>query len=177
MLVKLLSNITNSPQNEAVTRDFEARILALKDTLKFAKQELLTLTEKENKLTLEIANCIIGDSKFTEEQLQQALQAVAAKKTESEKTVANAESRLSNLSAEKERSKNGCEQLCAWSEEFKTAKPERRKMIAAEVFDRVELYKGNKIKIVMNAVYKPFFDGEEIEMVPQAESDRDSESA
>ena len=43
-----------------------------------------------------------------------------------------------------------------WAEEFDTASKEQKKMIACQLFERIELGKGYKITLQMNVTYKQF---------------------
>ena len=65
--------------------------------------------------------------------------------------------RLENLSVEKESAKNGYAKLTTWAEEYSLASIERKKMIIAEIFDRVEIKKGYEIIVTLNEIYKTYF--------------------
>ena len=114
------------------------------------------LCEKEKKLILEIGNALIGESRFTPDQLNDSLEAVKAERINTEEAFKNCTKRLENLSAEKEYAKNGYSKLTTWAEEYSLAGTERKKMIIAEIFDRVEIKKGYEIEITMNEIYRPF---------------------
>ena len=49
-------------------------------------------------------------------------------------------------------------QFKSWSEEFEDASLETKKMIACQLFSRVEVGKGYKVRIVMNMTYRQFVD-------------------
>ena len=62
--------------------------------------------------------------------------------------------RLENLNIEKESAKNGYSKLTTWAEEYSLASIERKKMIIAEIFDRIEIKKGYEIVVTLNEIYK-----------------------
>ncbi len=64
--------------------------------------------------------------------------------------------RLENLSVEKESAKNGYSKLTTWAEEYSMASIERKKMIIAEIFDRIEIKKGYEIIVTLNEIYKTY---------------------
>lgn len=156
IVIAVLSNIADTPESTAVARTYEIRIAELKKTEKRLKTEFDKLCEKEKKLILEIGNALIGESRFTSDQLNDSLEAVKAERINTEETLKNCTKRLENLSAEKEYAKNGYSKLTAWAEEYSLAGTERKKMIIAEIFDRVEIKKGYEIEITMNEIYRPF---------------------
>ena len=47
-------------------------------------------------------------------------------------------------------------QFRSWAEEFEDAPLEVKKMIACQLFSRVEVGRGYKVKIVMNMTYRQF---------------------
>ena len=47
-------------------------------------------------------------------------------------------------------------QFKSWAEEFEDASLETKKMIACQLFSRVEVGKGYKIKVTMNMTYRQF---------------------
>ena len=59
-------------------------------------------------------------------------------------------------------------QFRSWAEEFEDASLETKKMIACQLFSRVEVGKGYKIKVIMNMTYRQFvseWGGENMMMV------------
>lgn len=160
IVISILGKIEHSPQEELVMKTYETRLKELKMKEKDLKSELELLAKKQKKLTLEIGNAVIGESAFTTEQLKESLDAVNNEREEKEKKLKDCESRLSNLNVEKEAAEGGYSRLTDWAEEYENAPIERKRMIIFEIFDRIELSEGYKIKVVMNEVYRVFLEGE-----------------
>ena len=156
MVTNILSNIADTPESVAITKTYESRIAELKQTEKRLKAEISKSNEKEKSLILEIGNALIGESKFTTDQLNAGLEAVKAKRMSNEEELKGCTKRLENLSVEKESAKNGYSKLTTWAEEYSLASIERKKMIIAEIFDRIEIKKGYEIVVTLNEIYKTY---------------------
>ena len=156
MVTNILSNIADTPESVAIAKTYEARISELKQTEKRLRAEISKSYEKEKSLILEIGNALIGESKFTTDQLNAGLEAVKVKRMSNEEELKGCTKRLENLSVEKESTKNGYSKLTTWAEEYSMASIERKKMIIAEIFDRVEIKKGYEIIVTLNEIYKTY---------------------
>ncbi len=156
MVTNILSNIADTPESVAIAKTYEARISELKQQEKRLKAEINKYSEMEKSLVLEIGNALIGDSKFSVDQLNASIEATKTKKASMEEELKDCTKRLENLSAEKESAKNGYSKLTTWAEEYLLASIERKKMIIAEIFDRVELKKGYEIIVTLNEIYKTY---------------------
>lgn len=105
-----------------------------------------------------IAKSLTGDSINTSEDLSIALDKIKSKISESED-----EETLEKLKSEDEQKKlladsvlPAYRQFKSWAEEFEDASLETKKMIACQLFSRVEVGKGYKIKVTMNKTYRQF---------------------
>ncbi len=156
MVTNILNNIADTPESVAIAKTYEARIAELKQKEKRLKAEISKYSEMEKSLVLEIGNALIGDSKFSVDQLNASIEATQVKKSSMEEELKDCTKRLENLSIEKESAKNGYSKLTTWAEEYSLASIERKKMIVAEIFDRVELKKGYEIIVTLNEIYKTY---------------------
>lgn len=126
-----------------------------------AKQKKLTLEIGKNrkqleKLQMEIPKALTGDSPFSADDLTQAIRAIKER-------VATDEQELERLKQEEMDSKQGIDsimpayrQFKSWAEEFDTANNEQKKMIACQLFNRIELGRGYKITMELNMTYQQF---------------------
>ena len=158
MVKSILANIAGSPEEEAINKSYGARIKELTCLVKSAQTELKKLGEKKEKLTAEIANVIIGESSFTSEQLHTALEAVEKSISVAEEKLKDSKTRLDNLDSERKAVESGYTKLTTWAEEFDRASVERKKMIIAEMFPRVELSRGYNVKVTVNRAFKPYME-------------------
>ncbi len=156
MVTNILSNIADTPESVAIAKTYEARISELKQTEKRLKAEINKYSEMEKSLVLEIGKALINESKFSVDQLNVSIEATQVKKSGMEEELKDCTKRLENLSVEKESAKNGYSKLTTWAEEYSMASIERKKMIIAEIFDRVELRKGYEIEVTLNEIYKTY---------------------
>ena len=158
MVKSILANIAGSPEEEAINKSYGARIKELTCLVKSAQTELKKLGEKKEKLTAEIANVLIGESSFTSEQLHTALEAVEKSISAAEEKLKDSKARLDNLDSERKAVESGYTKLTTWAEEFDRASVERKKMIIAEMFPRVELSRGYNVKVTVNRAFKPYME-------------------
>ena len=102
----------------------------------------------------EIAKSLTGESIYSSEDLSIALEKIKSKITEDEKTLA----KLKNEDEQKKLLADSVlptyRQFKSWAEEFEDASLEMKKMIACQLFSRVEVGKGYKIKVTMNMTYR-----------------------
>ncbi|MCM1181416.1 MAG: recombinase family protein [Clostridium sp.] len=107
-------------------------------------------------LQREIGKTLLGESFYSPEDLKEAINAVKSR-------IADNEERLEKLDSEMNQKKEMIEAILpayrrfkSWAEEFDTADLEQKKMIACQLFDRIELGKDYNITIHMNITYQQF---------------------
>lgn len=107
-------------------------------------------------LQMEIGKSLVGDSLYTPEDLKEALKVIRQRIADGEEQL---ESLESNMSREKEMIEAvlpAYRRFKSWAEEFDTATLEQKKMIASQLFERIELGKDYTISLYMNVTYKQF---------------------
>ena len=104
----------------------------------------------------EISKSLTGDSIYSSEDLSIALDKLKSRIIEDEET-------LEKLKTEDDQKKlladsvmPAYRQFMSWAEEFEGASLETKKMIACQLFSRVEVGKGYRIKVTMNMTYRQF---------------------
>ena len=123
------------------------------------EQDLQKNKKQLETLRIEIAKVLTGDSIFTQEDLTLGLQKL-------KNDIAEAEEKLSQLRDEDAQKKAvagnvipAYQQFKTWAEEFEDASFEAKKMIANQLFKRVEVSKGYKLNIELNLTYQQFLEG------------------
>ena len=108
------------------------------------------------KLQLEIGKTLTGDSIYSPEDLSQAIQTLKLR-------IAEVEKQLQALQEEEAEKKRGIDlitpaynQFKSWADEFDTATLEQKKMIACQLFKRIEVGRGYKITVELNMTYQQF---------------------
>ena len=138
-----------------------------------ARKRLLLEKDKNKKqlemLQLEIGKALIGESMYSSSDLTNAIQAVKEK-------INLGEEQLEKLQEEMELQKQGTEeypfeykQFKGWAESFDEASLEQQKMIACQLFERIEVGRGYNISVVLNMTYQQFIsewsDGKSIDEI------------
>jgi len=129
------------------------------------KMELRKYTGQLDKLNAEIADSLTGDSVYSPEQLSAAINGITAKIDETKLQLETVRNEMTGKKASMEKVKPAYERFSGWAEEFMLASTERKKMIISQLVSRIEISKGYKIHIELNAEYERFCEGwEELEL-------------
>ena len=152
----IFSNIAGCPEEEKIKEAYRQSV-----ALNKAEQVKLEISIKKNSeqleiLRLEIGKVLTGESNFTSEDL--------AKNINSLKEILEADNkRLIELQKEENEKHNASNniipayrQFRTWAIEFEDAPLKVKKMITNQIFSRVEVAKGYKIRYVMNMTYGQF---------------------
>lgn len=107
-------------------------------------------------LKLEIANCLTGGSAFSQADMADAMNTLRSRIEEAEKQMASLKEDENDQQAAMEKILPAYNQFKSWAEEFESATLERKKMIACQLFKRIEVGRGYKISFEMNLTYKEF---------------------
>ena len=107
-------------------------------------------------LQREIGKTLLGESIYSPEDLKEAITVVKAR-------IADNEERLEKLDSDMNQKKEMVEAILpayrrfkSWAEEFDTADLDQKKMIACQLFDKIELGKDYNIIMHMNVTYQQF---------------------
>ena len=107
-------------------------------------------------LQREIGKTLLGESLYSPEDLKEAINVVKIR-------IADSEERLEKLDSDMNQKKEMVEAILpayrrfkSWAEEFDTADLEQKKIIACQLFDRIELGKDYNIIMHMNVTYQQF---------------------
>ncbi|MEY8326342.1 recombinase family protein [Lachnospiraceae bacterium 54-11] len=153
---KIFRCMDGAPEEEKLQAVFRRQIVGNRAMQKKLEMELLKNREQLEKLQLEIGKALTGDSFYSPEDLSQAIQTLKGR-------TADAEMKLAGLRTEEKQKKQGVDMVTpaynrfkSWAEEFDTASLEQKKMIACQLFDRIEIGKGYKISVRMNITYQQF---------------------
>ena len=111
--------------------------------------------EKLRDLTEEIADALIGNSKFTPDILSMAIEKCKQKIVDNNAEIQELRERLENQQEELAKI-DYYSQFVSWADEFDKASLERKRMIADELLSEVSVGKGYEVKILMNATYQQF---------------------
>ena len=107
-------------------------------------------------LQTEIGKTLLGESLYTPEDLKEAIKVVKKRIAGGEEQIEKLDSEIEQHEAMEEAILPAYRRFKSWAEEFDTADLEQKKMIACQLFDRIELGKDYQITLHMNVTYKQF---------------------
>lgn len=156
VLRMIFANIAGCPEEEKIQQAYKSVVEASQQE----QRRLAATLEKDQKqlelMRLEIPKAILGESTFSQEDLSSVITVLREKITASEKRLTE----IQNEVAEKKEMSDGIipayRQFRTWASEFEESSIEAKKMIVNEIFSRIEIGKGYKIRCIMNFTYKQF---------------------
>ena len=155
-LHKCFDKIKVTPKDAAIEKKYKTQITQIKQEIKKLEKENDTLKRKLGELMEEIANALLGDSKFTPDVLSMAIENTKSKITDNVKQIAEKENQLNNKENDMKKIDFYYEQFISWADEFDNASQERKKMIICTLFKEITVGKGYKIEILMDSSYEQF---------------------
>lgn len=156
VIQKLFEGIQGAPEEERLQKTLKRQLQSNRAMQKKLRMEQRKQQEQLSRLQLEIGKVLVGDSVYSEEDLSQAIRTLKER-------LANGNEKLSSLEQEEmERQENtdkiipAYQQFQSWAEGFEQASLEQKKMIACQLFKRIEVGRGYTIDIEMNMTYQQF---------------------
>lgn len=155
-LRECFKRIKLTPRDVALEAKFKADLSAIKKQIKTLEKDTETQKRKLGELTEEIANALIGDSKFTPDVLAIAIDRSKQKIADNKSEIQSLEKKLSNQESEMHNLDYYYDQFLSWADEFDRATLKRKRMIAEELLSEVVVGRGYEVTILMNASYQQF---------------------
>ncbi len=153
---QIFSCMDGEPEKEQIEKLLEKQAVRNRATQKKLERDMKKDQDQLDRLQMEIGNALTGDSVFTPEDLTQAIRKLKARIEESE-------DKLEELRTEEDEKRQGIasltpayERFKSWAEEFDTATLEQQKMIACNLFSRIEVGRGYEMKFELNMSYQQF---------------------
>lgn len=153
---RIFSCMQGAPEEEKLQMLFKRQMAGNRAMQKKLSLELEKGREQLLKLQLEIGKTLTSDSIYSPEDLSQAIQTLKLR-------IAEVEKQLQALQEEEAEKKRGIDlitpaynQFKSWADEFDTATLEQKKMIACQLFKRIEVGRGYKITVELNMTYQQF---------------------
>ncbi len=153
---KMFRCMDGAPEEEKLQEMLKRQLAGNRATQKKLETGLARDREQLIKLQLEIGKTLTGDSVYSPEDLSQAIQTIKGR-------IAEGEEKLASLKDEEMQKKQGVSlitpaynQFRSWAEEFDTATLEQKKMIACQLFSRIEVGRDYNISVRLNMTYQQF---------------------
>ena len=155
-LRECFSRIKLTAREVALESRFKAQMTDVKRKIKELEKDSESQKSKLRDLTEEIADALIGNSKFTPDILSMAIEKCKQKIVDNNAEIQELHQRLENQEEELTRIDYYYSQFKSWADEFDKATLERKRMIADELLSEVSVGKGYEVSILMNATYQQF---------------------
>ena len=156
LIKEMFSEIKEAPEQQVLQKQYNKEVSSSKAKQTKLNFELRKSTKQLEKLQMEIANSLIGESAYTSEQLSMAIKGVEHKISDLQGQLTTLESEIANKKASMEKVKPAFERFAGWANEFELASIERKKMIISQLINRIEISKGYKVNIELNMDYEQF---------------------
>lgn len=153
---RIFSCMEGAPEEERLQQILKKQMAGNQAIQKKITFNLEKDREQLKKLQLEIGKTLTGDSIYSSEDLTVAIKALKER-------IETGEQRLLQVQTEAEERKRGIEsislaynQFKSWADEFDTATIEQQKMIACQLFKRIEVGRDYNISVELNMTYQQF---------------------
>jgi len=157
VILEYLSRIKETPKSIAVENRYNAEFKSIQRKLKEHNEENEKLKKQLMELSGEIANALMGKSKFSVDVLADTINTT-------KENIAKNVTKISELEAALNDQENAIENISkyfdtfsTWADEYQIASKEQKKMIACNLIKEVRIGRGYNIEIVFDMNYKQFF--------------------
>lgn len=155
----VLDSIREVPKDESIEKRMQAELDALKKQLDEARKQAAEAAELLESLEMEIARTLLGKSTYTNETLAKVIDAQAETKKKLTKKVAELEQKYADQVSIASSITTYYDQFIDWSMEFGMASIERKRIIIARLFKRIELDREYKLRFELDWNYEQFLEG------------------
>lgn len=152
----IFSNISGCPEEEKIQEAYRKAVADNKTEQKRLSGQIEKDSRQLELLREEIGKTLTGESVYTPEDLTIAMNSVRQRLDEANSQL---EALIKEQSEKKEVSSRvipAYRQFRTWASEFEEASFKAKKMIANQIFTRIEVGKGYKMRYEMNVTYKQF---------------------
>ena len=156
---QMFANMKGAPEEEKLKEIMQKKRKAYRAAVKKASYNIEKNKRQLEILQLEIGKTLLGDSIYTPADLQDAIRVVKNRIAEDEEKIAQMDKQIFHQDDMLQSLMPAYRKFKGWAEEFDSASLEQKKMIACQLFDRVELGKGYTLNIKLNVSYEQFCEG------------------
>lgn len=152
----VLNSIKDIPKDESIETRLKHELKGMQSQLKEINKKYAEAGRELETYELEIAHCLLGESQFTPESLSKIIDMKTTIKKELREQQAIIEKRCNSQSEIVKGLSAYYEQFHGWSMEFGLADMERKRLIISQLFKRIEVGRGYKLKFEMDWNYEQF---------------------
>ncbi len=165
----LLDSIKDTPKDVTIEKRMKKEIKELAERAGEAKRKAENAAEEQESLEQEVAKSLMGKSQFTPEMLRRLIDEASMKKKEMQRAAAELEQQLADQKKLCDDLGNYYDRFLGWGGEFGLASIERKRMIIAQLYKRIELGRGYTLHFVLDWNYEQFLNTRALESVKAVE--------
>lgn len=156
---ELFRRIKSAPYDKSIEQKIRQQEATHNRKKQAAEKKIKTAQYKQQRYEDEVLKCLEGESAFSQEMLARLIaQAEAEVRQAKDEYAALLQSNTDRTTVQQIR--GYYDEFLGWANEFDLATVERKRVILAQLFEKVEVGKGYKITIHVRGTYKQFL-GEE----------------
>lgn len=156
VVLEYLSRIKETPKSIAVEKRYQAELQSLRKKVRELKAENENYKKQLVELSSEIANALMGESKFTPDMLSNAIENTKQKITQNAELISQYELQIGDQQSAVDNLDYYYDTFRSWADEYQYATREQKKMIICNLIKEVRIGKGYEIDIVFDMNYKQF---------------------
>lgn len=156
VILEYLERIKETPKDIAIEMRYQAELKALRHKVKDLKADNEKLKQQLIQLSDEIANALMGDSKFTPDMLSNAIDNTKEKISNNSEKISEYELNIGNKQTAIDNLDYYYDTFLNWAYEYEQASNEQKKMIACNLIKEVQIGHGYNIDIVLDISYEQF---------------------
>lgn len=145
--------------NDLNSRGYRGYLVTKDEEQTCQRQKAATAANEQRTMKMEIGRCLLGRSRFTEEQLSTSITAAANLRKKMEAKVIELEMKIKDQQKLTEGISVYYSRFRGWSAEFRLADTDRKRFIISQLYSRIELHRNYEIRFVLDANYQQFLDG------------------
>lgn len=156
MIHEIFRKVKCFSKSEIIGASHKAKMNEYKALVRTAQREYLKAEKELQALKQEVVKAVTGKSAFPADLLNSLIQEHETKCTELKQAYDAAQYDLDESEYFMQELENEYDQLIAWSKAYDSAKIEIKKMIVAQLIERVDVFKGYELKIKFSISVEQF---------------------
>lgn len=159
VILSLFRRVEKMDKSEILCRNFENSKNTQKVLLQKVKRDYEKAEEDLKKLKAEVVKAITGESSFSPELLNNIIGEKEQECSRLKEAYRKADQDLKNAANQLTKMGEQYDELLEWSSAYKNAPMAAKKMIVSHLIERVDVFRGYKLKIKLNISIEQFLDG------------------
>lgn len=159
IILEYLSKIKQTPKDIAIEQRYQAELQSLRRKVRELKADNENYKKQLIELSSEIANALMGESKFTPDMLSNAIDSTKEKIAENADLIAQYELQIGDRQGALDNLDYYYDTFISWADEYQSASKEQKKMIACNLIKEVRIGNGYSIDIIFDMNYHQFIQG------------------